>query len=82
MVRTQIQLTEEQTALIKRIAATEGVSMAEIIRRAIDGLAGPGTVPDPEDRYRRARKVVGRFHSGRRDVSEKHDAEASEAYGT
>jgi hypothetical protein len=80
MVRTQIQLTEDQTALIKRIAATEGVSMAEIIRRAIAGMAGSKAGSDPEERYRRARAVVGKFRSGKRDVSEKHDAHAVEAY--
>lgn len=35
--RTQIYLTEEQRDRIDRAAAAEGVSMAELIRRAIDG---------------------------------------------
>ena len=36
MIRTQIQLSENQVRSIKQLAATLGVSMAEIIRRAID----------------------------------------------
>jgi len=37
MVRTQIQLTEEQARALKEIAAARGESMAEVIRRAVDG---------------------------------------------
>ena len=36
MVRTQIQLTDEQTGLVKRIAAERHVSMAKVIREALD----------------------------------------------
>lgn len=35
--RTQIYLTEEQRRRIDQVAAAEGVSMAEVIRRALDG---------------------------------------------
>ena len=34
--RTQVYLTEEQRARVDRAAAAEGVTMAEVIRRAID----------------------------------------------
>ena len=34
--RTQVYLTEDQRARIDRAAAAEGVTMAEVIRRAID----------------------------------------------
>jgi len=36
MVRTQVQLTEEQAAAVRRMAADEGVSMAEVIRQAVE----------------------------------------------
>ena len=36
MVRTQIQLTEEQARALKELAAEEGVSMAELIRRSVE----------------------------------------------
>lgn len=35
--RTQIYLTDEQRRRIDELAAAEGVTMAEIIRRALDG---------------------------------------------
>lgn len=38
--RTQVYLTEEQRARIDRVAQAEGVTMAEVIRRAIDGYLG------------------------------------------
>ena len=34
--RTQIYLTEEQRRRIDRIAAAKGLTMAEVIRRAVD----------------------------------------------
>jgi hypothetical protein len=34
--RTQVYLTEEQRRLIDEIAEAEGVSLAEVIRRALD----------------------------------------------
>jgi hypothetical protein len=41
MIRTNIYLEERQTAILDRIAAEEGVSRAEVIRRLIDrALAG------------------------------------------
>ena len=34
--RTQVYLTEEQRRRIDRVTATEGIPMAEVIRRALD----------------------------------------------
>jgi len=36
MVRTQIQLPEEQVAMLKKMALAQHKSMAEIIRQAVD----------------------------------------------
>jgi hypothetical protein len=43
--RTQIYLTEDQRARVDRAAAAQGVTMAELIRRALDEYLGDG--PDP-----------------------------------
>jgi predicted DNA-binding protein len=45
--RTQVYLTEEQRQRIDALAEDEGVTMAEIIRRALD-LYLEGEAPDPE----------------------------------
>jgi hypothetical protein len=82
MIRTQIQLTERQARELKRIAAKEGVSMAEVIRRAVDAKIRGGTGEVPwEERVRRARAAMGKFRSGLKDVAEKHDDYLVEAYG-
>lgn len=80
MVRTQIQLTEEQAKAIKRIATAQGLSVAELIRRAVDNIVKSSTIADTEERKRRALEIVGRFRSGKRDVSKEHDAYLVEAY--
>jgi len=38
--RTQVYLTEEQRRMIDEIAEAEGVSLAEVIRRALDIYLG------------------------------------------
>lgn len=39
-IRTQIYLTEEQRQRIDRVTASEGIPMAEVIRRALDEYLG------------------------------------------
>ncbi len=79
MIRTQIQLTEDQVRELKRAAAAQGVSMAEVIRRCIDrGVAEE--LPDREASYRRAGALIGAFEDrrGAKDVSTRHDVYLAE----
>ena len=46
-IRTQIYLTEDQRARIDRVADAEGVTMAELIRRALDEYLGDDTDSAP-----------------------------------
>jgi predicted Ser/Thr protein kinase len=80
MVRTQIQLTEDQAKKVKKIAAHRGVPMAEVIRDAIDGVIRSEARTVLEDRRKRALDIVGKFRSGKRDVSKRHDAYLAEAF--
>lgn len=81
MVRTQIQLSEKQAALLRKRAAEQGLSLAEVVRRSVDlYLRTNGTVDD-EERRRRALKAAGRFSSGRGDLAERHDEYLTKAYG-
>ena len=80
MVRTQIQLTEEQSEALKRVAAQENVSVAEIIRRSVDSTIRSSLCPTREERWRRAVAASGRFHSGHADIAERHDDYLVEAY--
>jgi hypothetical protein len=82
MIRTQIQLTEAQHRELRRLAAEEGLSMAEIVRRALD-LALSRSAPERRDLYRRASELVGAFpdRDGADDVARQHDAYLEEAFG-
>lgn len=79
MVRTQIQLTEAQVKALKKIALTSHLSVAELIRRAVDTMIKSNTTVDPDERLRRALEIVGKFRSGKRDISRKHDAYLADA---
>jgi hypothetical protein len=80
MVRTQIQLTEEQSQALKQLAARQDVSVAELIRRSVDALIESAAEPTREERWRRAREVAGMFHSGHSDLGINHDRYLAEAF--
>jgi hypothetical protein len=74
-------LTEEQVKALKKIALSRHLSIAEIIRQAVDTVIRSNIVVDVEERRKRAIDVVGRFSSGKRDISRKHDTYLVEAFG-
>jgi hypothetical protein len=80
MVRTQIQLTEEQAAALRAMSAARQLSMAELIRISIDRFvtreagSGRGAI------VARAKGAVGRFSSGSDDGSSGHDQLLAEAF--
>lgn len=81
MLRTQVQLTEEQDRLLENLSRERRVSKAELVRRAVDLLLSreaPGR--SPEARRERALAVVGSFRSGGRDTARGHDEALAEAY--
>lgn len=73
MIRTQIQLTEKQAKNLKRIAASRHLSVAELIRQAVDNMIKSAVLVDIEERRRRALAAAGRFSSGLQDLSTEHD---------
>ena len=81
MVRTQIQLTEEQAARMKSVAAKKGISKAEFIRQAVDALLAKWADKSDRELRSRALQAAGRFHSGQRDVAGNHDGYLSEDFG-
>lgn len=79
MIRTQIQLTEGQARALRRQAAARGVSMAAIVREAVDRVV---EADDEDARWQRAMRTFGSFTSDAPDVAEDHDRYLDEAYGT
>jgi hypothetical protein len=81
MVRTQIQLPEEQVAMLKKIAVARQKSMAEIIRQAVDFFGKAQPEGGDRQRRRRAMAAAGRFRSGVKDLAASHDSYLTEAFG-
>lgn len=81
MIRTQIQLTEQQARRLRTRAQEERVSLAEIVRRCLDRALSE-TAPDRAALYDRAARTIGRFpdRRGARDVARRHDRYLDEAY--
>lgn len=80
MVRTQIQLTEKQARMLRNLAKVKKVSIAELIRQSVDMLLRNSSLVDIEERKKKAIQAIGKFRSGARDISEKHDKYLDEAF--
>jgi hypothetical protein len=80
MIRTQIQLTEEQSQALKQLAAREGKTVAELVRLGVDQLIRSQIAVDARELRSRALAVAGKFHSGNEDLSAEHDRYAAEAF--
>ena len=79
MIRTQIQITEEQGRALRAQAAQENVSVAEIVRRALDAFVRSER-PLLRERRERALQAAGRFASGESKTSTRHDEALAEAF--
>ena len=83
MERTQISLETEQADLLRRIALERGVSMAHLIRDAVDQAYGTALAPPSRDElWERAWSAVGCAASGLGDVARNHDDYLDEIYGS
>ena len=80
MVRTQIQMEEDQMNWLRKEASARGVSVSQLIREGI-ALFRSREERFPEEKKRRALGAVGRFSSDLSDVSERHDEYLAEALG-
>lgn len=71
MIRTQISLDEDQWRRARRVAAERGMSLAGLIREALERVLEESVDAAARER---AKRSVGGFHSGHRDTAEEHDA--------
>jgi hypothetical protein len=81
VIRTQIQLTDQQLLKLRRAAHEQGVSLAEIVRRCID-RAIDEEIPGRRKHYSRATRLAGAFtdHEDAEDVAREHDAYLERAF--
>ena len=82
MIRTQIQLTEEQARSLRIRARAEERSMAELVRECVAEYLARRPAPDIRELARRARGLEGRFRSGFPDLAEEHDRHLDDAFGS
>ena len=73
MVKTQVQLPEEDLARLRRLAAEKGVSVSELVRRGVKQVLQSEAGPTREELWERAGKVIGKFRSGKTDIGRCHD---------
>jgi len=78
MVRMQIQFTEEQTSELRYQARSRGISIAALVREAVDHeLSRRETHAEA---WARALAAVGSAHGGGGNVGERHDEFLVEAF--
>jgi len=80
MVRTQVQLPEDDLAGLRRLAAEQQTSVSELVRRGVKQVLASESTPTREELWRRASELVGKFHSGKHDIARRHDDYLAEAY--
>ena len=83
MVRTQIQLTEEQHRGLHQYARKLGISLSEAIRRSVGSLlASQEAAPTRAELVREALAVCGKYTDprGQTRVAREHDRHLAEAY--
>lgn len=80
MTRTQVQLTDAQIRSLRELAASSGVSIAELIRQGVEMVLRDRG--DRASRIERAIRATRKFRSGVSDVSTNHDRYLSEAFDT
>ncbi|MFQ5840490.1 MAG: ribbon-helix-helix protein, CopG family [Candidatus Methylomirabilales bacterium] len=83
MVRTQIQLPEDQYRRLRQWARRLGISLSEAVRRCLaDRLSLEESAPPHRDRVRSALAVCGRYADpeGPSRVAMDHDRHLAEAY--
>ena len=79
MLRTQIQIEEDQINWLRDRAREKGVSVSQLIREGVEFYR---KYEDrlPEDKKKKALAAIGRYASGVSDISEKHDDYLAKAF--
>jgi hypothetical protein len=80
MIRTQVQLTEQQIEELRKLSVASGRSVADLVRQGVDSFLNNKPTSRPAYLVERALRVAGRFSSGSTDVSTHHDRYLAEAF--
>lgn len=81
MERTQISLDAVQAERLRSLARQRGVSMAHLIREAVESTYGTTVAPPSRaELWDRALSAIGSGHGDGANVSEDHDRYLDEIY--
>jgi hypothetical protein len=83
MIRTIIQLTQEQHRVLKELAAEYHVSVSEMVRRSVDAMAQNKTKARSREEIRQRAMAAAGFivdPNGPKDLSVNHDYYLEEVY--
>jgi hypothetical protein len=78
MIRMGVRFTQGQYVALKRKARRDRISLSAVIREAVDSWRGRS---DREAAIARSLASVGRYRSGRKDISRRHDEELARIHG-
>lgn len=81
MVRTQIQLTDEQMEALRALSAFEKKPLAELIRRSVQNFLDQASSRESIKRQN-ALRVIGKFSSKADDGGTNHDKYLADGFGT
>jgi negative regulator of replication initiation len=70
VIRTQIQFEKESYEKLKAKSKASGDSISEIVRRSLDSTIDS---QEADQMWARAFQSMGKFESGLKDLSNKHD---------
>jgi len=79
MLRTQVQITQDQISWLREKAKERGVSVSQLIREGVEFYRRHEDRL-PEDKKKKALAAVGRFASGESDIAEYHDGHLADAF--
>jgi predicted transcriptional regulator len=92
LIRTMVQLTEEQMKALKELAMARKTSVAKLVRESVAQYVVTATKDsDREEKRRRALEFIRKIKSGeiqscdiegKTDVARNHDKYLTEIYGT
>jgi glutamate formiminotransferase len=80
MVRTQVQLAEQQLDTLRELSTATGKSVAELVRLGVELYLSSQHRPSRKEQIDRALRVIGKFSSGSNDAGVHHDRYLAEAF--
>ncbi len=80
MIRIQVQLSQKQLEAVRRLALAEERSVSDVVREGVDAVVHARAGTSREEAKALSLAAIGKFRSGRKDLSREHDRHLAEAF--